>query len=175
MGYYFRAFCTSATVPELSLIQTWLRDRDSAAILDDPNHAVEIAVSNADLQPILNLETSDWEQVAIFYRNGKLPILVTCDRNNDDEDNLLREEIEEFIESIESTKDSAGKTLVLEHLRATQFVIACQIPTSNIENNGHDANDDFLSFFVEHCGGMIQADGEGFYDSSGSNLLVPLE
>ena len=43
MGYYLRAFCLGPQVPELEEIQTWLREHGSAAVLDDPNHAVEQA------------------------------------------------------------------------------------------------------------------------------------
>ena len=40
-------------------------------------------------------------------------------------------------------------------------------------NDGNNANGHFLTFFVEHCGGMIQADGEGVYE--GAKLILPLK
>jgi hypothetical protein len=60
----------------------------------------------------------------------------------------------------------------LEHLAATAFVIACQLPSSDIEDDGYNVNGHFLTFFVEHCGGMIQADGEGFYEGDKLILLL---
>ena len=115
-------------------------------------------------QSILDLATSDWEQIAIAYRAGKLPILADCNRDDGTDESLMREEIAEFVEFIGEPGQSATKRRVLEHLAATKFVVACQLPTSDLEDDGFDANDEFLGFFVEHCGGMIQADGEGFYD-----------
>jgi hypothetical protein len=38
------------------------------------------------------------------------------------------------------------------HLAATTFVIACQLPTSDIDDDGYNAISHFLTFFVEHCG-----------------------
>jgi hypothetical protein len=40
-------------------------------------------------------------------------------------------------------------------------------------DEGYNANGDFLTYFVEHCGAMIQADGEGFYE--GHNVILALE
>jgi hypothetical protein len=65
MGYYVRAFCTNPKVPHLATIQTWLREREYAAVIDDSNHAVEAAKAgesrwkikisaNKSLQPIAN-------------------------------------------------------------------------------------------------------------------------
>ena len=85
----------------------------------------------------------------------------------------VRDEVQEFIEFVEDTDDSGARERVLKHLRSTKFVIACQLPTSDIEDDGYDANDTLLSYFEKHCGGMIQADGEGFYD--GNSLVVKLE
>ena len=173
MGYYVRAFCTNPKVPDLTSIQAWLRQRQSAAIIDDPNHAVEAAQAGESRPSVLDLATSDWEQVAIAYRAGKLPILAECNRDDGTDESLMREEIAEFVEFIGEPGRSAARQRVLEHLVATRFVISCQLPTSDIEDDGLDANGDFLSFFVEHCGGMIQADGEGFYD--GDEVIVPLK
>ncbi len=173
MGYYIRAFCTNPKVPDLASIQTWLRERESAAIIDEPNHAVEAAQAGEARSPILDLATSDWEQVAIAYRTGKLPILAECNRDDSTDESLMRGEVAEFMELVGEPGRSAAKQRVLDHLTATKFVIACQLPTSDLEDDGYDANGDFLRFFVEHCGGMIQADGEGFYD--GDRIIVPLK
>lgn len=172
MSYYVRAFCTASEVPDLATIQSWLRERGAAAVIDDPNHAVEAAQAGVSKPPVLDLQTSDWEQVAVVYRTGKLPILAECNRDDGTDESLLRQELEEFIELIGQPGSSAPKKRVLEHLHSTKFVIACQLPSSDIEDDGYDANGDFLSYFVEQCGGMIQADGEGFYE--GAKVIVKL-
>ena len=173
MGYYVRAFCTNPKVPDLATIQTWLREHKSSAVIDDPNHAVEVAKAGKSRPPILDLATSDWEQVAIVYRVGKLPILAECNRDDGTNECLMREEVGEFVELVEEADRSEVTERVLEHLAATAFVIACQLPSSDIEDDGYNVNGHFLTFFVEHCGGMIQADGEGFYE--GDKLVLPLK
>jgi hypothetical protein len=173
MGYYVRAFCTDSNIPDLATIQAWLRKRGSPAVIDDPNHAVEAAEAGELRPAILDLATSDWEQVAIAYRAGKLPILAECNRDDGTDESLMREEIAEFVDVIGEPGRSAAKKRVLEHLAATKFVVACQLPTSDLEDDGLDANGEFLNFFVEHCGGMIQADGEGFYDND--EVIVALK
>jgi len=173
VGYYLRVFCTSPKVPKLADIQAWLRKRQSPAVLDDPNHGIEAAESGQAKPPILDLAISDWEQVAVTYRAGKLPILAECNRDDGTDECLMREEVAEFVELIGNPGGSEAKKRVLEHLSSAKFVVACQLPTSDIEDDGYHANHDFLSFFEEHCGGIVQADGEGFYD--GDKLILPLK
>jgi len=48
-----------------------------------------------------------------------------------------------------------------------------QLATSDIDDDGYNALGNVLSYFVENAGGMIQADGEGFYD--GDRVTVALE
>jgi hypothetical protein len=84
----------------------------------------------------------------------------------------MKEEIGEFLEFIGRPGLSFKKRKVIEHLKKTRYIIACQLPTSDIDDDGYDANGDFLTYFVENCGGIIQADGEGFYE--GSKLIVKL-
>ena len=155
MGYYVRALCTSEVVPTLGEVQAWLKQHGSVA-----------EISDADL------ESSVWERARLFYRRGKLPILVECNRDTGP-DSLLREELEEFSEILEEVDPPPGKQTVVAHIAATKFLIACQLPTSDIDDDGYDANSDFLSFFEERCGGIVQADGEGFY--RGEELLVEFE
>lgn len=173
MGYYVRAFCTAPQVPDLASIQAWLRGHNSSAIIDEANHSVEAAHAGEMWPPILDLATSEWEQVAIAYRSGKLPILAECNRNDGSDDCVARDEIAEFVEFIGKPGLSAAERQVLQHLAATRYIIACQLPTSDIEEDGYATNDLFLEFFVENCGGIIQADGEGFYRHS--KLIVPIK
>src|ERR687888_98337 len=46
------------------------------------------------------------------------------------------------------------------------------VDVSRAGDDGYDAVGVFLGFFVEHCGGMVQADAEGFYE--GGQLIVEL-
>jgi hypothetical protein len=62
------------------------------------------------------------------------------------------EEVAEFVEFVEQAGRSEVTERVLGHLAATTFVIACQLPTSDIDDDGYNAISHFLTFFVEHCG-----------------------
>jgi hypothetical protein len=172
MGYYIRAFCTAQHPPRLADIQGWLRERGSRAVLDDPDHAVMASRDNAISAPILDLDTSEWQQVALIYKVAKLPILAECSRDDGKQDSLLHAEVREFADAVREALPEDARTRVLAHLQATQFIVACQLPTSDIDDDGYDANGYFLAYFVKHCGAMIQADGEGFYD--GSTMILPL-
>jgi hypothetical protein len=155
MGYFVRALCKATAPPKLSELQRWLKSRGNTAVIDDAD-----------------LESESWASAALSYKSGKLPILIECNRD-EGQDSLLREELEEFSEFLEDAEASEGKRRVEAHLKATKFIVACQLPTSDIDDDGYDANDAFLAYFAEHCGALIQADGEGFYQ--GEDLILELE
>ena len=61
---------------------------------------------------------------------------------------------------------------MLDHLQQSKAVVAAQL-LGDIDDDAYTAAGTFLAYFVEHCGGLIQADGEGFYE--GDRLIVELE
>jgi len=101
--------------------------------------------------------------VELSYKSGKQPIVVECNRD-EGTDSLAHQEVAEFTELIGKPGRSAGKRRVLEQIAATKFIVSCQL-LSDIDDDGYEANYQFLSYFVENCHGMIQADGEGFYEA----------
>jgi hypothetical protein len=161
MGYYIRAFCLSDKVPTIREILTWAASQGCK---------LEIA---SDFQN-LDLDLIEWEQVGIVYKQGKLPFLCEINRDDGTDDCLMREEVEEFKEFLSEVKGlfNINKKKVLNQLERTRFIISNQIPTSDFDDEGYDANGIFLTYFVQHCGGMIQADGEGFYE--GNKLIVKI-
>jgi hypothetical protein len=84
----------------------------------------------------------------------------------------MPEEVDGFIDSLEHVGESPEKQRVLEHLQHTKAVVAAQL-LGDIDDDGYTAAGVFLSYFVDHCGGLIQADGEGFYERE--RLLVELD
>lgn len=161
MGYYVRAFCTAAETPPIGPVLEFARSRGS----------------NVSLDPEVNVPADDdpnWTQVGVGYKAGKLPILLEVNRRGDGRDGeMVSEEIEEFIEFLEDAPKNANRRRVEEHLGKTTFVVAAQLATSDIDDDGYNALGNVLSYFVEHSGGLIQADGEGFYD--GDKVIVALE
>jgi hypothetical protein len=156
VGYHLRAFCTSEELPPLRPILEWaasqgvgLRLAGGPEVLDD----------------------AGWREAELDYKPGKEPLVVDVSRASSG-DELLAEEVEEFVEFLEDVDDSAEKGKVLAHLQASRAVVGAQL-LGDIDDDGYNAVGVFLGFFVEHCGAMIQADGEGFYE--GDRLLVELD
>jgi hypothetical protein len=161
MGYYIRAFCTAKKPPTVrSVLQALTSSGVRLTVEDDYDNSG-------------TLDSPDWRQFAFEYKPGKRGIQVQCNRLDGSGDGLAAAEIEEFIELIGPPERSKQRRKVVEHLESTQFIIACQLPSTDIDDDGFNANGEFLNYFVTHCGGMIQADGEGFYD--GHDLIVPLK
>lgn len=151
MSYYVRAFCTTGVQPAM------------AAVLEYAS-ALGWAVK---LHPeVTNVDPADptWEQV------GQHPILLEVNRDGDGDQDLMREEIEEFLEDV---PNDGNRRRVEKHLRATTFSVAAQLATDDIDDDGYNALGNVLRYFVANNGGMIQADGEGFYD--GEELIVEVE
>jgi hypothetical protein len=149
MSYFLRAFCTSADLPPLRKVFEWAE-----------SEGVRLEATSVDD------DTAEWQQAEIVYRPGRQRFVAEADT-----DEVLREEVEEFIESLEDADDSREKQRVLDHLERSNAVVAVQL-LGHPDADGHRAATTFLTYFVAHCGGLLQADGEGFYD--GDRLIVEL-
>lgn len=150
MAYYLRVFCRSDEIPPLSVVFEWAKGR-----------GVRLEAPTADP------EASGWEQAEVIYRPDRQPFIA--ERSVGD---LLREEIEEFTEFLEDLDESPERQDVLDHLDQSRAVVAAQL-LSDIDDDGYNAVGTFLTYYVEHCGGLIQADGEGFY--RGERVIVELD
>lgn len=147
MAYYFRVFCNAATVPPLSDVLGWVRER-----------GVNLHVAPGGVEA--------WEDdpVTLVYEEGVPPFLAELNRN-DGEDSLAAQEIGEFISMLEEEAQKPRKRKeIIQHLRETKFLVACEIPVEKFSDAGFHALDVFLAYFVVHSNGMVQADGQGFYD-----------
>jgi hypothetical protein len=153
MPYYVRAFCNSDTVPSISELESILKSE----------------------YPAIRLETEDardgkWGNAEYYYKESNQPVVVECNYN-DGPESLVAGECEEFIEEIGSPGLSMAKRRVLDHLKNTKYIISCQL-LSDIDDDGYHLNGELLNIFVNKYGGLIQADGEGFY--KGHKLVVEL-
>ena len=156
VGYYLRAFCRNDELPPLGRVFEWAAREGiglelpvSSALIDDPH----------------------WRQAEIRYTADKQPFVVDVSTGSSDDD-LLSDEVEEFVELVKDVEDSAEKQTVLAHLRRSRAVVGVQL-LGDIDDDGYNAVATFLRYFVEYSGAMIQADGEGFYE--GDRILVELK
>jgi hypothetical protein len=162
LGYFVRAFCTAGEAPAIARVLDFATKHGSTVRLDPDVNAPDVA-------------DASWDQVGVLYKDGKLPILLEVDRGDsgDSDDSLLKDEIDEFLEFVAEAPDNANRKKVEAHLRATKFVVGAQLATSDIDDDGYNALGNLPGYFVEHNGGLIQADGEGFYE--GETLIVAVE
>jgi hypothetical protein len=150
VSYYLRAFCTSDNLPPLRAVFEWTEGQ--GVLLQAPS---------------TDLDAQSWDQAEVVYKPDRQPFIA---ETNTDE--LVREEVEEFVEFLEDVDESSARQKVLDHLQQSKAVVAGQL-LGDIDDDGYTAVGTFLSYYVEHCGGLIQADGEGFYE--GDRLIVALD
>jgi hypothetical protein len=154
MPYYVRAFCTDDSCPSIDQLEATLkRDNPAARLVSDDDR-----------------ESASWSQAEFYYKEGNQPVIVEINRNHGSE-SLVAEESQEFIDEIGKPGLSTSKRRVINQLRNTRFIVSCQL-LGDIDDDGYHWNGELLSYFVKNHAGMIQADGEGFYD--GHEVIVEL-
>jgi len=164
MGNYIRAFCVGEEVPPITKVVQWLGTRD-------------VHVKVADGDP-MKMQSRGWEQVSLVYKEGKLPIIARCTRTDAKGsasaggDGSAGDELKMFIERIGQPGKNKVKKRVVDHLKATRFIVALRLPKGDMDDAGWDANGQILTYFLDHCGALIQADGEGFYE--GAKLILEM-
>ena len=158
MGNYIRAFCVGEEVPSVTKLVQWLATR-------------EVAVKVTDGDP-MKMQSRGWEQVSLVYKEGKLPIIAKCTRTDVKGNGSASEELKEFLEKVGSPGKSRVKKKVVDHLKATRFIVALRLPKGDMDDAGWDANGQILTYFLDHCGALIHAEGEGFYE--GAKLILEL-
>ena len=154
MPYYVRAFCTDESRPSIDQIESELKRDNPAARFE----------SDDDRQ------SPSWSQAEFYYKSGKQPVIVEVNVNEGAE-SLAAEESQEFTDEIGQPGLSRSKRRVLKHLADTRFIVCCQL-LGDIDDDGYHWNGELLNYYVKNHGGMIQADGEGFYD--GRKVIVDL-
>lgn len=160
MGYYLRAFCTAAEMPAL---------REVLAYAEAAGYPLAMP---ADFGAV-DLEARDWAQAEFTCTADDSRFVAETDHDEGTSDCLLREEVAEFVERIEDLGWRRHKRVVLEHLRDTKCIVSAQLLTAESGHWDVEAANVFLDYFVQHCGGMMQADGEGFYREG--RLLLRVE
>lgn len=154
MPYYTRVFCTSRHLPTLAEI----------------GDALGRQFSHVRLEADGPFGSHAWTNAELHYAVDKQPIVLEISRN-DGPDSLAAEESQEFIEEVRSLEAASGDR-ICSHLEHTVAIVSCQL-LGDIDDLGFDVNGELMNHFVNHCGGLVQADGEGFYQ--GSELVLDLK
>ena len=89
-------------------------------------------------------------------------------------DELFQEEIDEFREFLEDADEGPAKVRVLQCLDSAMGTVAVHVLFGNRDTEGTlDARTPLWETLFSRYDGLLQADGEGFYE--GDNLILKLE
>jgi hypothetical protein len=147
MGYYLRFITTDTNLIDLVKIGQVLQSTD-------PKYALEIKGKNATLH---------YDNEAYADLEINLP-----------GDGLFEEEIEELLEFLEDTKGPKKKR-VQAVLKDSKQIFAAQVVFGGREPEvTFDRIDPIWEHLFEHHKGLLQTDGEGYYDSP-EHLLLELD
>jgi hypothetical protein len=151
VAYYFRTFCRFSVPPRKRVLE-WAAERSLA-----------LSVSKDDASP-----GRDWSYMEIVYLPARLPVLVEA---SGVEDNLLMDEVGEFLELVEAAPPSSARQRVVELLRSVTAVIAVTLPNDRDDETLKVASE-FVDFVGQECNGFVQIDGEGFFE--GGELVLEI-
>ncbi len=150
MSYFLRVFCKSSELLPSKEILDFIQNGyffDEMPRFEFQNGAV-------------NTSQSDWQSIKVHYQNGKHPI--TIERNVNDQ--LLRQEIKEIIESLALSHLSNKQAEIIHHLSNSKQVIAIEIDPIGLIDAGWEMLDCLEARLASTLSGIVYAPDEGFYD-----------
>jgi len=150
VGFFMRAFCLYDRVPSLGQMLEWLRDQE---IILRPDRS-------AGFDPI----SQRWEQAVFYHEQDETPITIQCSRDDGTPRCMLREETGEFLHRVGRPGLSGTKRRVLKHLKETKVIVACKLPPGERNRQALHVHLQMLRFYMARCKGLLQIDGEGFYE-----------
>jgi len=153
MGDYLRVFCTKEIYPTINQILKWAKLKGYHLRVDNNYNEVD-------------LDSANWDEVAIIGEDGQRAFIAELNRDNKKEDSLMRAEVNEFLQILDELEDVPAEAVakVKKHLKEAKYIVALQVTCDYDEEEGDNSVSVFLKYFVDNCGGMVQEDGEGFFE-----------
>jgi hypothetical protein len=161
---YSRVFCKNENAPPLRLLVDFLKSRGQLPILP------------ADMDDAM-LDEWAWVQVTLSYARERKPIQVFCVRDRGTYKDVFEQEQKQFLETL-SPYDDIEAGLAQEQVTRARFILTTRMIEADVSEEGYDFNGWILEFFQEHCNGIVQIDGQGFFSPKGElivDLSVPEE
>jgi hypothetical protein len=161
--FFTRVFCLRKEPPPLGLLVEFLKARGTTPIL--PTEVNE---------KLLN--SWNWVGVEIGYDKDRTPIMLTCIRKDSAQDEVFKQDIKGFLNFVETHRE-IDNWRVADQLHACRFYVASILDKNDITDEGYDFNGWILQFFQENCDGLVQIDGQGFYNGEGELIfeLPPID
>jgi hypothetical protein len=156
---YSRVFCQKENSPPLRLLLEFLKSRGQSPI--SPPNLDDAA-----------LDEWAWVQVTLGYDKAKKPIHIFCLRDRGTYQDVFEQEKKQFLEILNAYEDIEA-SLVVEYVNRARFILTTRFDPNDITEEGYDFNGWILEFYQEHCNGIVQVDGQGFYSPKG-DLIVDL-
>jgi hypothetical protein len=156
---YSRVFCQKENSPPLRLLIEFLKSRG------------QFPITPPDMEEAA-LDEWAWVHVALHYDRARKPIQVFCFRDRGSYQDAFEEDKGQFLEVL-TAYDDIEASLVAETLQRARFILVTRVDPTDITDEGYDFNGWILEFFQEHCNGIVQVDGKGFYSPKGE-LIVDL-
>jgi hypothetical protein len=160
---YSRVFCQKENSPPLRLLIDFLKSRG------------QLPITPPDVDAAM-LDEWAWTQIALGYTQERKPIRVFCVRDRGSYKDVFEQEQKYFLELL-SSYDDIETQLAAEYVTRARFILTTQMQ-ADITEDGYDFNGWILEFYQEHCTGLVQVDGQGFFSPKGQlivDLSVPQE
>ena len=137
-----------------------------------PARKLRSAIAEEALSAELEIESGDesaWSEILI-ERPGGDPVAV-LERNVVAPGELAEEEIQEFIEELEGARPESAAAWLTTFLPRVRVVYAFQILGSIDQGDGWSVVDVLRTALWSLCGGVLQADAEGFSNEEGDHIV----
>jgi hypothetical protein len=155
---YSRAFCLRENSPPLRLLLDFLRSKGQIPLIPKVDPAA--------------LDDWAWVQISLGYNRERMPIQLFCVRDRGTYQDVLEKERAQFLARL-SVFDDIEAQIVREHVTRARFLVTSRVVSADVTEEGYDFNGWILEFFQEHCNGVVQVDGQGFFSPKGE-LVVEL-
>jgi hypothetical protein len=130
--------------------------------------ALSSSLKNATL--VIESGTDDsWEQLLLTLANGKE--IAVIERNAVREGSMAEEEIAEFMEELDEVKPKSGAEWLRGYLPRIKAMYAFQILGAGDDNAAWVAIGELKGELWNRLGGIFQADGEGFSNEEGYQIV----
>jgi hypothetical protein len=124
------------------------------------------------------LASQEWEAAFLRWATPEMHEVFYLERQPLSEDEEAQQSLARAVGKVHSLPISAGRYIAADHLQQTEIVYAIHpLPALLLEDDhpAWAALDALLRYLAIETDGMIYAEGEGFYDSEGENLLSETE
>ena len=162
-------YATGAEAPPLKTLLQTLRQAGYPA-----GFGVAIAGEATEAE----LAAPDWEAAILRWNEPELHEIALLERSLVGADEEADAAVAEGLERAEALPLSAGRFLILDHLRQTVAVYAWNLQPALVFDDDHpgwEALDVALRTLAEKTDGLIYAEAEGFYDADGEPMIADAE